>query len=174
MGFAYPTIPHAVVLLAETNVRLAGNNRTFTLSVLDAGPFGFNGPALIPQASVIQAAHYGDLGRPTNVVELSIGDVVYVHGFGCFTIERGTPQNGGNADWPKLIPAEGPRYFVTFEGQERYAIRDRLRAGAPVAWEDRNAAREAVWGDRPSPVDATRREFTLAVAAYLNVIHPID
>jgi hypothetical protein len=106
-------------------------------------------PSLIPNASVIQAAHYGDLGKPEEVTELSMGDYVVVEGHGVYRVVRGTMKNGGNEDWPKLVPVDGRRYYIDYDGGPGYqswTLRDATKDGEPMDHDAKKAACERVLG----------------------------
>lgn len=88
------------------------------------------GVSIIPQASVLS-----DSPRPqVETRELSIGDHVVVDGFGLYQIVKGTMSNGGNEDWPRLLPC-WTRYYVHYDGGPGYqswTIRDARNEGRAI------------------------------------------
>lgn len=140
-------------------IRLAGTHRTFTLSVLDGGPNENGGVSLIPDATVIQAAHYGDLGKPDEVHDLDYGGAIHVPGFGCMRIVK-----TDNPDWPRLVPMDGDRFYPRFEGFGSWKILDSHDDGKTIGWDTVSAACERLFGSK----GITSRAQANAVAAYLS------
>jgi hypothetical protein len=115
-----PTFDHDEI------VKIAGVNRTFRIALLNAGPHSLPHAAIIPEASVIQAAHYPAIPQPDRVI--SFGDTILVAGMGHYRLVK-----TGNADWPILVPRFGPRYYVDFAGQGNWKVLDRLSEGSYTA-----------------------------------------
>lgn len=159
----YPTVRDAHLGNDGDTIRLDGGRRTFTLSVLDGGPNDHGHVALIPNASVIQAAHYGDLGRPEVVHDLAYGGAIHVPGFGCMKIVR----DGHNPDWPRLVPLDGDRFYARYDGGPGYlawSIHDRDADGQRVL---SDAVRDACMAmfNQPRPQN---RAQAFAAASYLS------
>lgn len=112
-------------------IRLAGTYRTFSVALTN-GPFSDPDCALIPEAVIIDGR-----AKPAPDAELSYGDVLCIEGHGDHRIVKTR-----NPDWPRLVPVGGPRFYVEFEGQRSWAIRDRDADGEYVPWAEKARAAE--------------------------------
>jgi hypothetical protein len=129
------------------------------LSVFAYGPWSTPSVALIPEAIVIDGC-----AKPEPDHKLAIGDTIYVPGFGAFRIDEGTSRNGGNEDWPKLVPVDGPRFYVEHEGGTGWAIRDAQEGGQRVHYEVVQDTCERLFGKR----GADSAMEALAIATFLS------
>lgn len=130
-------------------------NGTHRVVLLDAGPFSQPHAALIPEASIIQAASYPAIEGPS--LTLALGEIVHVEHYGPHQI---VPV-AHNADWPLLVPQYGPRYYVEFQGFDQWAIRDTESQGDIV--QIPQTVRSSVFGGRTSPRSLEEAQAAAAV-----------
>lgn len=158
MSSRYPTQPDAIRANDEDCYSVPGSRHQMILSILDGGPNENGQVSLIPQANVIQAAHYGDLGRREATL-LEWGAILHVQGFGCLKVV----QDRNNPDWPRLVPLDGDRYYSRFKGFGAWSIHDRDQDGKVLPFD---TVREALNVLGFQVIDS--RAKANAVAAYLS------
>lgn len=97
-----------------------------SVTILSGGPFGFAGPSIIAQATVLDGRRPSWADAPM----IQPGDVLYLGTtWGSWKVVD-FPMSG---DWYRLVPQQGPRHYPTFEGHGSWVIRDREQDGTTVA-----------------------------------------